>query len=86
MKEPTNEHVRAMAEAAKNAAMAKAEELGFGKMIGLLGILAAAEAAEKFITIFSILGPDGMDDLGKALEKSMLYDMNEQAEGILRGE
>ena len=86
MEKPTNHHVAMMAQAALDAAMDKAEELGFARMQGLYGIERAMGAVKKVAMLHALLGDDGFDMLGKAVEEGMARDAVKQAEDILKGE
>ena len=86
MGKPTNHHVAMMAQAALDAAMDKAEELGFARMQGLYGIERAHDAVGKLIALSIVLGPSGLDRLGKEIEAEMAQDAVRQAEDILKGE
>ena len=84
--EPNDRQIALMAEAALEAAMGKAEELGFPKLNGLYGIERAMSAIRKMAALQMLLGSDGLAELGKAVERSMAADAVKQAEDILKGE
>lgn len=83
---PNDKQIALMAHAALDAAMGKAEELGFSKMHGLYGIERAMSAIRKMAALQMLLGSDGLAELGKAVERSMAEDAVRQAEDILKGE
>lgn len=86
MKEPDNEKVALMAQAALDGAMDKAEELGLERMEGLYGIAVAMSAIKKMSVLSMLLGADGMNIFCKAIEDRMAMDAVKQAEDILKGE
>ena len=86
MRKPDNEKVALMAQAAMDAVMDKAEELGLERMEGLYGIARAMAAIRKLTALTMILGSDGMDRLGRAIADDMARDAVSQAEEILKGE
>lgn len=75
-----------MAQAALDSAMDKAEELGLERRQGLRGIERAMGAIKKMAMLHALIGNDGFDMLGKAIEESMAQDAVKQAEDILKGE
>ena len=83
---PNDKQIALMAQAALDAAMGKAEELGFARMQGLYGIERAMGAIKKMAMLHALLGDDGLDMLGKAVEEGMARDAVKQAEDILKGE
>lgn len=86
MGEPDNRKVALMAQAALDAAMDKAEELGLERMEGLYGIQRAMNAIRKTAALTMLLGSEGMNMFGKAIEDRMAMDAVKQAEDILKGE
>ena len=84
---PNDKQIALMAQAALDAAMDKAEELGLGRMHGLYGIERAMLAIRKMAALQVLLGADGIAELGKAIETGIAKDAVKQAEEILkRGE
>lgn len=85
MDEPTNEQVAEMAQAAFDAAKAKAVELGLDPMAGVLGIERAYHAAERALSIVALLGSDVVSALTAVIEKAEKYDMHKEAEEAING-
>lgn len=86
MRGPDNRKVALMAQAALDGAMDKAEELGLERMEGLYGIQRAMSAIRKTAALTALLGSEGMNMFGKAIEDRMAMDAVKQAEDILKGE
>lgn len=86
MDELTNEKIAEMADAALQAAKKKAEEFGLPWIAGYLGIMLAERTVSQMMDLYMVLGPDVMNELGRAIEKSEMYDMQQQAEDTLKGE
>lgn len=83
---PDDKQIALMAQAALDAAMDKAHELGLHRIYGLMGIERAMTAVEKFAALHMLLGDKGMSALGKSLQEDMAKDAVKQAEDILKGE
>lgn len=86
MDEPTNEQVAEMAQAAFNAAKAKAVELGLDPVAGVLGIERAYIATERSLNIMAALGAGGVEALASIISKAEKYDMHKEAEEAINGD
>lgn len=83
---PNDKQIALMAQAALDAAMDKAQELGLSRIQGLRGIERAMEALKKFAMLHMLLGNDGMEAFAKSVQEDMAKDAVKQAEDILKGE
>lgn len=84
MSEPTNEQIGAMASAAISAAMDKAKELDLPFIYGLAGIERAYESSIRLAMLVEVLGPENTVEIGKELMKAQAYDLQNEAEEVLR--
>lgn len=83
---PTHEQEAAMAEAALDAARAKAVELGLHPLMCMYGIAAAMEGIRRTAAIVSLIGVEGAIEIGRALRHEAECDVIQQAEDILKGD
>jgi len=86
MEIPNDKETAEIAMACSNAAFDKAEQLGYPRIAGIVGIERAFEATKTMIVMHSVLGDEGMDALCGALEKAQVLDMMKEAEEALEKE
>ena len=85
--ELNDKHIAQIAMATTDAAQAKARELvGEGWFVyALAGVILASDAAERFINLLELLGPDAMSELAKVVNTANEHEVVRQAEKILGG-